>query len=251
MLESDKLPFAQMLATTWSLYGKESPSKDAMRVWFGQLANFDLHTVQFAFDRYVATEPKFPPTPGAIRIILGANLDHRPTADEAWAIALPAEDESETVVWTKETAEAYASCQSVLEARDKVGARMAFKGAYERLVASSRALGQPVEWVVSLGHDQSKRSASLERAVVAGLLPAPRAAALLPPPEPVAGVTEDAKAIENLAKIKAMMAATFRSAEQMQRDHEELVEQQRADVEQRKDELAAQAAEYAQRTGAA
>lgn len=251
MQSSDEPMFTRALATAFDAYGKSLPMADTIKLWIVHMRPYSLKQVCAALLSFTGGPSAFPPTPGQILEIMGGGNDQRPGADEAWAIALSAEDEAETVVWTKETAEAFASCQSVLEARDRVGARMAFKGAYERLVAASRALGQPVEWVVSLGHDQSKRSASLERAVVAGLLPAPRAAALLPPPEPVAGVTEDAKAIENLGKIKEMMAATFRSAEQMQRDHDELVEQQRAEVEQRKDELAAQAAEYAQRTGAA
>jgi hypothetical protein len=74
---------------------------------------------------------------------------------------------------------ALAIAQPLLDMRDKVAARMAFVEAYDRLVAENRSSGQPFEWNVSLGTDKSRRGPAIEAAKVAGLLPAPRAAALL------------------------------------------------------------------------
>lgn len=73
------------------------------------------------------------------RLSLGMVLKHihaadsRPGKDEAWSIALAASDEHETVVLTTEIRQAMIASEPILEAGDKVGARMAFMSAYERL----------------------------------------------------------------------------------------------------------------------
>lgn len=64
--------------------------------------------------------------------------DGRPGKDEAWAIAMTTNDEFETVVLTDEIQLALAAAKPVLDAGDKVGARMAFNSAYERLVGQAR-----------------------------------------------------------------------------------------------------------------
>lgn len=64
--------------------------------------------------------------------------DGRPGKDEAWAIAMTTNDEYETVVLTDEIQLALAAAKPVLDAGDKIGARMAFISAYERFVGQSR-----------------------------------------------------------------------------------------------------------------
>ncbi|MCW2272401.1 hypothetical protein [Pseudomonas sp. JUb96] len=91
--------------------------------------------------------------------------DGRPGKDEAWSIALTASDEGETVVMTAEVQQALAAAQPVLALGDKVGARMAFMGAYERLVARARAEAIPTAWSVSLGFDPVRRVTAIESAV--------------------------------------------------------------------------------------
>ena len=56
-----------------------------------------------------------------------ASVGGHPSANEAWALVLAAADESETVVWTEQVAEAAGIAQPVLDAGDEVGARMAFE----------------------------------------------------------------------------------------------------------------------------
>lgn len=116
--------------------------------------------------------------------------DGRPTADEAWAIALDARDEALTVVWNDEICEAFALARPVLEAGDKVGARMAFRDAYDRVVRNGRDAGKDPTWSASLGWDSSHRESALKKAESLGLLPAPTVAALLPAPS--GGVLEQA-----------------------------------------------------------
>jgi hypothetical protein len=70
--------------------------------------------------------------------------DGRPGKDEAWAIAIATSDEFETVVLTDEIQLALAAAKPVLDAGDKIGARMAFISAYERLVSQAREEAKPV-----------------------------------------------------------------------------------------------------------
>lgn len=94
--------------------------------------------------------------------------DGRPGADEAWAMV--PKDESGSVVWCEEMAQAYGVCMPLLDEGDAVAARMAFKEAYNRLVAAARDAGTPVRWTVSLGHDERARDAALQDAVAHGRL---------------------------------------------------------------------------------
>lgn len=108
--------------------------------------------------------------------------DGRPSADEAWMTALVAEDESMTVIWSEETQQAFEVARPALAINDKIGARMAFKAAYDRLVAIARENKRPAQWSASLGWDVEARTVALENAVRCGRLPASQASGLLPPP---------------------------------------------------------------------
>jgi len=108
--------------------------------------------------------------------------DGRPSADEAWATALDARDERLTVVWTNEACEAFGIARPVLDAGDKVGARMAFRDAYERIVRNNRSSGKRMSWDASLGWDNCQRETALKSAESRGMLPHARVAALLPAP---------------------------------------------------------------------
>lgn len=107
--------------------------------------------------------------------------DGRPGAEEAWAL-LP-KSEAESVVWSTEMAEALRLAQPLLDDGDRVGARMAFKEAYARLVAAARDAGVPVRWTASLGHEPRGRAAAVLQAVELGRLPAAHAQQYLPAPE--------------------------------------------------------------------
>lgn len=101
--------------------------------------------------------------------------DGRPSRDEAWAIALQAEDERDTVVLTEEIMAAMLIARPVLATRDKVGARMTFLAAYDRLLLEARSAARPVEWRLSLGFDPELRKRAIEQARDLGRLPAPEA----------------------------------------------------------------------------
>lgn len=120
--------------------------------------------------------------------------DGRPLADEAWATAILAMEESETFIWTLETQQAFAVARPLMEINDRVGARMAFHDAYARLVQEARARHVPVAWSPSLGWDVDRRREVLEIAVANGRLAAAYAQGLLPGPDRASA----AKAVEAL-----------------------------------------------------
>jgi len=105
--------------------------------------------------------------------------DGRPAKDEAWGIALQSADERDTVIWTAEIEKAYDAARPILNAGDKVGARMAFNSAYERLLITARASGEPAQWKASIGWDGELRARAFEAAVKLERLPPAKAVAML------------------------------------------------------------------------
>lgn len=123
--------------------------------------------------------------------------DGRPGKDEAWAIALTTNDEFETVVLTDEIQLALAAAKPVLDAGDKIGARMAFISAYERFVAQARDDVKPVSWHVSVGFDANRRTAAITKAVQMQRIPQERGQLYLADLS-VVPVTEDGRALAGL-----------------------------------------------------
>jgi hypothetical protein len=138
--------------------------------------------------------------------------------------------------------EAFGVARAVLDGGDEVGARMAFKDAYARIVQEARRAKKPAGWTVSLGWDVEGRQEPIRKAVAAGLLPAPSAAALLPAPMGSAGSVEGspeglARLKEEIAKLEMKNLAAAEAAEaerQAARDAEAA----------RKQEIADQVAQY-------
>jgi hypothetical protein len=141
--------------------------------------------------------------------------DDRPDANEAWAISLRSRDERDTVVWTQECAEAFAIASSVLEGGDEVGARMAFKAAYERLVEASRAAARPVQWIKSIGHDPTLREAPITEAVRAGRLQLADARTVLPMLAAPDDGYDSAKALANFAELRRMVGSIPSAADKL------------------------------------
>ncbi|MFK3815111.1 hypothetical protein ACI2KG_00625 [Pseudomonas sp. NPDC089407] len=151
------------------------------------------------------------------RLSLGMVLKHihaadsRPGKDEAWSIALAASDEYETVVLTTEIRQAMIASEPILEAGDKIGARMAFMSAYERLVSFARAEDQPAQWEVSLGYDAGRRVVAIESAVRAQLITQETGIKYLADLR-IAPITQDGQAIAGLltGEVRAQVSPKVR-----------------------------------------
>lgn len=177
MRDQDFDAFAAMLDDVRALLpsGQPALSATAKAMFFRALGAHGIAEVRAALDAHVRDPQRgrFAPTPAdVIAQIEGlASNDGRPGAEEAWAMALHARDEAETVVWTAEMAEAWSIARGVFELGDEVGARMAFREAYTRLVEDARRSHMPAAWSVSLGFDLERRTLAITVAVHAGRLP--------------------------------------------------------------------------------
>lgn len=174
MIADDFEAFSALYDEVMGLYGKAvTATQKAM--FFRATAQHSLKAVRAAFDAHVGDPQRgrFAPLPADIVLqIEGAAADDgRPGPEEAWAIALQAADDTRTVVWTPEIAEAWGVARIVLRGGDEVGARMAFREAYSRLVAEARKRREPVAWSPTLGSDQRMRDEALRIAIDAGRLP--------------------------------------------------------------------------------
>lgn len=235
-IDHDREKFGKLIRGTFEIYGRAMPDSEATKWWWVMLAPFDIRDIGNAFARHMATEKRFPPTPAQILEYLGANqADQRPGSDEAWSTALLARDEAATVVWTSETAQAFAGCQSVLRAGDEIGARMAFRQIYDRLVGEAKAAGRPVKWSASLGTDHDMQHTALTHAQSAGLLPAATVALLLPAPAGPETQTLDAQ--EQLAKVKALLAEQAARRESRAAERERAVAAERDAIQQKKQQF--------------
>lgn len=89
-------------------------------------------------------------------------------AEEAWALMSNGEDV--TVVITQEMAEAMKDAHHLLKEHDRIGARMAFKEAYTRLIHDAREENSKPHWFASIGHDKAGRAAPIAEAIRQGRL---------------------------------------------------------------------------------
>lgn len=182
MIEADKRAFKEMVEATMGLYQTEI-STDVLKLWWGALQNFTLETVRQAFSRHVqdGKQGRFAPKPADIIGIIGEmNPDGRPGADEAWS--LYPHDESSSAVINNEIAEAMNIAQPLVDAGDMIGARMAFKDAYNRITSQNKFRGEVPRWFPSLGTDPQGREVAIKDAVQRGRLTQSHAEGLLPPP---------------------------------------------------------------------
>jgi len=201
MREQDIDEFTAVWEAAHELYGR-SPTDTATALAFKVLERYTMAEVRRGLEAHLADPDRgrFAPKPAdIIAQITGAReRDGRPTADEAWATAIKADDEAVTVVWTDETAQAWGVARAIMEEGDQVGARMAFRAAYDRAVTEAREHGRPVRWTVSMGQDPRGREEAINAAVETGKIAPERAARLIP--GPMAGGGSMVKLLESAMK---------------------------------------------------
>lgn len=163
----------EAIAVTAELCGRVFTAP-AAKVFVADLAGYPEHQVLGALRR-CRREVRGMLT---VQDVVSRLEDGRLGAEEAWAM-LP-KTEADSVVWTAEMAEALRICQPLLNDGEHVAARMAFKQAYERLVAQARDAGTAADWQVSLGHDPRGRDKALREAVERGRISLEHAQAIAP-----------------------------------------------------------------------
>lgn len=215
-IDRDFRAFSALLDDLWAIKGQVLTG-GARAAFFNALQEYPLHEVEAGLHAH-SRDPergRFLPMPADIIAQIKGIVanDGRPGAEEAWAVSLRSCDEALTVVWTAEMAEAFGMCRAVLDVGDEIGARMAFKETYTRLVTAAREARRPPVWTASLGFDHDGREAALLPHVQAGrlpadVLPAPRlkltAVLSLPAPEgaTASNLAARAVALERIAQIR-------------------------------------------------
>lgn len=198
MKTEDRTEFSQVIRATFDNYGRQSPLPETLRVWWASMEPYGIQQFRMACLSHIRREPKFPPTLAQLLELMGHREPGRLGVEEAWSRAVLACDESETVVMNDDIAQAWGVAKPIFDLGDEVGARMAFKEAYQRITAHSTG---PAKWWPSIGSDPHKRDVALSEAKRAGLLPAEQVKALLPPPMP----TKATASPEGLRKLKEEM----------------------------------------------
>ena len=172
MNQSDYDQFGSLLESVAELYNRTiKPMQTAM--YFRALADYPLPEVQAALDAHAKCPERgrFFPLPADLlaKLDKAAAEDGRPSPEEAWSTAIQAQDEAVTVVWTTETAQAWAEVgQALMGADDRFNASRGFIARYQELVKEARKGRFPARWVVSQGHDKDLRHSALESAYRAG-----------------------------------------------------------------------------------
>lgn len=138
----------EQIAVTVELLGQEI-SETAAAVLARELAHYPKPLLERALHR-VRNEHTGRFTLKAIVDRID-ELSGRFAPNEAWALALQSLDERNTVVWTNEIRAAWGVAQQVMQVGDKVGGRMAFVAAYERIVKDARDARQMPQVEVSEG----------------------------------------------------------------------------------------------------
>lgn len=182
MLKTDKEEFASIVSATFKMYRIE-PDVEVLRLWWGVLERFTIEQVRKGFSAHIGSKGADFILPTHIIAAIEANEpDGRVGAEEAWAMY--PHDEASSAVITNEMADAMQVAQPLLNDGDRVGARMAFKEAYNRITAQNKLNGVSPKWFASLGHSKEGRESVIKDAVLKGRLTQDHATSLLPSPVP-------------------------------------------------------------------
>ena len=152
--------------------------KNAMAMIFESLAEYPLNMVSHAILLH-CKKNKYAPTPAdIIEIIKDHSGIPQVGPEEAWAIARASMDERMTTVVTEAIVEARSVSQPIFESGDSIGARIAFKETYLRIVKANPCQS----WFISPGTDKTTTLPVINNAIRLGRLPVETASKFLPNP---------------------------------------------------------------------
>ncbi|MGC9200235.1 MAG: hypothetical protein ACP5E5_15225 [Acidobacteriaceae bacterium] len=159
----EKSKFADLIRTINKPFGIHLDNAD-VDIWWVALHEFPFDAVEVAAMETLRTS-RFAPKPADLYTRIVDRLKGLWfSPEEAWAHAIKAADESETIVWTTEAARAYEDVKHLVDKKDLVAARSAFLKAYQRYVEDAVEERRSPAFVISLGYDKERRRAAICRA---------------------------------------------------------------------------------------
>lgn len=159
--------FKKIIFGLFEIYDKEATINKA-KIYWSMLGQYPVDRLSAAAHAWIR-KSRFMPKPADFITLLEGNQRH-PSADEAWAIAILADDEANTVVWTQEISRAWALAKIVYRNGDTIGARRTFIEVYERYLNEVLLKNTPMKILISPGTDKEKRRDTLMNAVNSGLI---------------------------------------------------------------------------------
>ena len=166
MNKKDLADFTKIWGPANETYGKE-PSDAVVMMAFSLLEKYSLDEIKKALTAHMLSS-KFAPKPADIVEQIGNDWL---SADEAWSIAIQTFDEARTVYVTDAINAGLFACGDIYRDGDKVGARMAFREAYNRQVVKTE---EPQRFFASLGWDASGYEPAKQEAIAMGRIPVPK-----------------------------------------------------------------------------
>lgn len=205
-------------------YGKSLSDAEA-GIYISTLSKFSDDQIEVAAHKHIASSDRgrFFPKVADFMLYLPKQKSH-PLPDEAWSIAVRLADESDSVTTTPEILEAWCNAQPVYLDGDKIGARMAFKDTYSRIINQS---SEEPKWSLSLGHDPEKRESERGRAVAAGLLPAP---------DPSPGLEYDGSESDALENKKTVLNEILNIFDRMEEKEAEAAKARHEEMTKKRDQ---------------
>jgi len=215
MENSDFKKFCEIWKSSQEIQvGGKVISENAMNMIFETLREYPLNAISQAI-RIHCKKTKYAPAPNDIIEIIN---DHtgipQVGPEEAWSIARASMDESVTSVLTQAIAEARSVAQPIFESGDSIGARMAFKETYARIIKNNPCQS----WFISPGTDKTTSLPVIEKAIHLGRLPRSIASKFLPNPNDsgpigklLTGKTVDLSNNENLKRKWSEIKKTLKS----------------------------------------
>lgn len=165
MNELDKKRFMSAMGGLGTAF-KIPVSEDQFRLYWSLFNEYSIEEFEQACFQFLKKGKFFPAPAELFDLIPSSKAKVHVSADEAWAIVIESMDEYSTVVMTKEIAEARGIAYDVYAGGDKIGSRMAFKDAYNRIIATAN----PPSWFVSRGFDKSRVESAVQKALQLGRL---------------------------------------------------------------------------------
>ncbi len=157
------IEIAKAIALLTTEYDLTPFSEDRVDMWMSALQKFPAGSVRRATEDFIKSSKFKPQLADIVERCAAQIAGNWLGADEAWAM-MP-KSEADSSLMTNEIAQAMAAATPLLEAGDRIAARMAFRDAYNRLTEQAKIEGRQPVYFASFGTETQGRLQMLANAV--------------------------------------------------------------------------------------